>query len=187
MRNSSRVLQDLNYEGCGGRREPAIPKSVERLVYAVKDMEVPDLPRPLRRTPFNVAANQAETVLVQWARRFRTVEPETGLTPERLELLSVLCWEGPMPANELAAALGVSAPAVTRMVNGLEESGYVRRSGEIIDGRLVVIRPTAAGRRAMEKGRANRIRAMAIKLRGRSERELAQLEHGLRILEELLK
>ncbi len=149
-------------------------------------MNIPNLPKPLRRTPLNLAANQIESVLVQWARRYRIPEAQTGLTPERLELLAMLCWEGPMPANELASILGVSPPAVTRMVNGLEELGYVRRAGEIIDGRLVVIRPTAAGRRAMEKGRANRIRALAIKLRGRSERELSQLENGLRILSELL-
>ncbi|HKX76519.1 MAG TPA: MarR family transcriptional regulator [Acidimicrobiia bacterium] len=149
-------------------------------------LDIPDLPKPLRRTPLNLAANQIESILVQWARRFRIPESQTGLTPERLELLSVLCWEGPMPANELATLLGVSPPAVTRMVNGLEQLGYVRRGREIIDGRLVVIRPTAAGRRAMERGRANRIRGLAVKLRGRSERELAQLEHGLRILSDLL-
>lgn len=149
-------------------------------------IDIPDLPPPLRRTPLNLAANHIETVLVQWARRFRIPEMQTGLTPERLELLSMLCWEGPMPANELADMLGVSPPAITRMVNGLEQIGYVRRGREIIDGRLVVIRPTAAGRRAMERGRANRIRALAVKLRGRSERELAQLENGLRILGELL-
>jgi DNA-binding MarR family transcriptional regulator len=149
-------------------------------------MDLPELPRPLRRTPLNLVAHQVEAVLVQWARRYRTVEAETGLTPERLELLSLICSEGPLPAYEVAELLGVSPPAVTRMVKGLEASGHVRRGGEFYDGRLVVIRPTAAGRRAMEKGRANRIRAMAIKLRGRSERELAQLENGLRILKELL-
>ena len=149
-------------------------------------MEVPDLPKPLRRTPLNLAANHIETVMVQWARRYRVPEEHTGLTPERLELLSLLCWEGPLPANEMAALLGVSPPAITRMVNGLEELGFVRRGKAVIDGRLVVIRPTAAGRRAMERGRANRIRAMAMKLRGRSDRELLQLENGLRILNELL-
>lgn len=171
--------QDHLIEGCGDTHHNG-------LFMVLRIMDIPELPKPLRRTPLNLAANEIETILVQWARRFRVPEAHTGLTPERLELLSVLCWEGPMPVNELATYLGVSPPAITRMVNGLSEQGLVRRTREVIDGRLVVIRPTASGRRVMERGRANRIRAMAIKLRGRSERDLAQLENGLRILNELL-
>ena len=150
-------------------------------------MDVPFLPTPLRRTPTNQAANLAEAVLVQWARQFRNVESETGLTAERLELLALLDHEGPLTAGELSEELRVTRPAITRMVSGLEEEGLVRRSTNMLDGRSVVTRITPAGRRMLNRGRANRVRAMAVRMRGRSERELSQIETGLRLLEELLE
>ena len=150
-------------------------------------MDVPFLPTPLRRTPANQAANLAEAVLVQWARQFRTIETETGLTAERLELLGLLDHEGPLTAGDLAEALRVTRPAITRMVSGLEEDGLLRRSPNILDGRSVVIRITPAGRRMLNRGRANRVRTMAVRMRRRSERELSQIETGLRLLEELLE
>ena len=149
-------------------------------------MDVPFLPTPLRRTPPNLAANLAEAVLVRWSRQFRNVESETGLTPERLELLALLDHEGPVTVGSLSEALGVTRPAISRMVAGLEGQGLVRRSTNMLDGRSVVTRITPAGRRMLNRGRANRVRAMAVRMRGRTDRELSQIETGLRLLEELL-
>lgn len=149
-------------------------------------MQVPPLPTAMRRTPTHLAANTAEAVLVQWSRRFRTVEASTGLTPERLELLAALATDGEMSAGDLTEVLGVTAPAVTRMVNGLEMEGLVRKSTGHLDRRIVNVHLTAAGRRAMERGRANRVKEMADRLRFLNDRELAQLDHGLRILRLLL-
>jgi DNA-binding MarR family transcriptional regulator len=73
------------------------------------------------------------------------------------------------------------------MVGGLEEAGLVRRTTNLLDGRSVVTRITPAGRRMLNRGRANRVRAMAVRMRGRTERELTQIETGLRLLEELLE
>ena len=149
-------------------------------------MNVPPLPAALRRTPLHVLANAADAVLVQWSRRYRTVEAGTGLTPERLELLGLLAAEGTTSAGELSEQLGVTPPAITRMVNGLEIDGFVRKSTGPIDRRIVFVHLTAAGRRVMERGRASRVRDMADRLRDLSDRELAQLEHGVRVLRQLL-
>jgi DNA-binding MarR family transcriptional regulator len=150
-------------------------------------MEIPPLPSPLRRSPANDAANLAEVVLVQWARRFRNVESQTGLTPERIELMALLEREGELTAGELAKELRVSRPAITRMLKGLEEDGFIRRETNQLDGRSINTRLTSTGLRALHRGRANRVRAMADRLRGRSERDLAQLEAGLMVLGELLE
>jgi DNA-binding MarR family transcriptional regulator len=150
-------------------------------------MDTPPLPTSLRRSPLNNAANLAESVLVQWARQFRNIEGDTGLTAERLELLALLDQTGSLTAGELSEDLRVSRPAITRMVNGLEGHGLVKRTANALDGRSIVTRITPAGRRALNRGRGNRVRAMALRLRGRNERELAQLETGLRILAELLE
>jgi DNA-binding MarR family transcriptional regulator len=149
-------------------------------------MDLPPLPVALRRTPLHLLANAADAVLVQWSRRFRTVEAGTRLTPERLELLALLAAEGATTAGDLSELLGVTPPAITRMVNGLEIDGFVRKSTGPIDRRIVIVHLTAAGRRVMERGRARRVRDMADRLRELSDRELAQLEHGVRILRQLL-
>jgi len=163
-----------------------LPTAYGLLIYSPA-MDVPFLPTPLRRTPTNQVANLAEAVLVQWARQFRNVETETGLTVERLELLALLDHEGPLTAGDLSEELRVSRPAITRMVSGLEEDGLVRRSTNMLDGRSVVTRITPAGRRLLNRGRANRVKAMAVRMRGRSDRELSQIETGLRLLEEMLE
>ncbi|MGI8517180.1 MAG: MarR family winged helix-turn-helix transcriptional regulator [Acidimicrobiia bacterium] len=151
-------------------------------------MDPVTLPTPLRRTASNLAAARAEQVLTRWARQFHHAENDTGLSVERIELLAHL-ERNPytdLGPGDLAEALSVSRPAVTRTVNNLEGSGLVRRVGSTADGRSVVVRLTPAGRRAVNRARANRVRTMASRLRGRSERELIQLAQGLRILAEML-
>jgi DNA-binding MarR family transcriptional regulator len=69
----------------------------------------------------------------------------------------------------------------------LGEAGLVKKLDNALDGRSVMVRLTPAGRRVVNRARANRVRAMAARLRGRSERELTQLVQGLRILEEMLE
>jgi DNA-binding MarR family transcriptional regulator len=125
-------------------------------------------------------------VLGQWARQIRVVESETGLTAERIELLSLLEAGGPTTAGELAEEVRASRPAITRLVNGLESAGFAQRGASLFDGRSVVVKITTLGRRRLNRARANRVRAIGTRLRGRSDRELAQLEQGLRILAEML-
>lgn len=155
-------------------------------------MDPASLPVPLRRTPNNLAAARAEALLSRWARRFRTLEADTGLSVERIELLALLERTGSgqrmaqLTVSDLADALDVTRPAITRTVVGLETMGLVKKLEGTEDRRNVFIRLTPAGRRLVNKARANRVREMAARLRGRSERELAQLNQGLRILEEML-
>lgn len=157
-------------------------------------VDTPSLPSPLRRTATNLTSVRAEAVLTRWSRRFRYSEEDTGLSVERIELLAALEKAGTgtqkpsqLTVSELAETLRVTRPAITRMVYGLEEAGLVKKLGNALDGRSVIVRLSPAGRRVVNKARANRVRAMAGRLRGRNERELAQLVQGLRILEEMLE
>jgi DNA-binding MarR family transcriptional regulator len=140
-----------------------------------------------------MAAVRAEAILTRWVRQFRAAEVDTGLSVERIELLAALEKAGAgqnlaqLTVSELAETLGVTRPAITRMVGMLEEGGMVRKLDNALDGRSVVVRLTPAGRRVVNRARANRVRAMASRLRGRSEREITQLAQGLRILEEMLE
>ena len=88
----------------------------------------PPLPAGLRGRRHRVA-NELNTTAIHALRRARVADAASGLTPERLSLLSVLVFAGPMPMSRLAAIEGVSAPAITRIVTALETDGLVTRQG----------------------------------------------------------
>jgi MarR family transcriptional regulator, organic hydroperoxide resistance regulator len=64
--------------------------------------------------------------------------------------LAQLWREDGVTSTDLAARTGVSAPAVTKVVGGLERSGLVRRQRDPADARLVRVWLTEAGRALRE-------------------------------------
>ncbi|MFE9423284.1 MarR family winged helix-turn-helix transcriptional regulator [Kitasatospora sp. NPDC006697] len=68
------------------------------------------------------------------------------------ELLMMALWErGALPQGELIELLGLDASTVTRMVQRLEQAGFVRRSRSALDRRAVIVEPTAAARALREQ------------------------------------
>jgi len=80
-----------------------------------------------------------------------------GLTPPRASALSVLVFRGPVTMSQLAEAEQVRRPTITRLVDGLERRGLVRRVSHAGDGRVQLVEATAAGRGLLQKGRARRV------------------------------
>jgi DNA-binding MarR family transcriptional regulator len=70
------------------------------------------------------------------------------LTQARVRLLLILFDTGPLIMTELAKSLGVTPRAVTAVVDGLDRTGYVRRSSRPTDRRATVVGLTLKGRRA---------------------------------------
>jgi DNA-binding MarR family transcriptional regulator len=70
---------------------------------------------------------------------------EVGLHPSQELLLMVLWDAGPLRQTELAADLGTDSAGTTRIVQRLEEAGYVRRRPDPDDGRATLVEATAAG------------------------------------------
>ena len=67
-----------------------------------------------------------------------------GLHPGQ-ELMMIRLWQdGPLSHGDLAAALGVDASTITRMVQRLEQAGFVRRQHGDTDRRTRLVAPTAA-------------------------------------------
>jgi DNA-binding MarR family transcriptional regulator len=131
-------------------------------------------------------ANELNTTAIHALRRARVADAESGLTPERLSVLSVLVFAGPMPMSRLAAVEGVSAPAITRIVTALEAAGLVIRRGTSEDRRKVEVRATADGRRVMDEGRRRRIEVLSDLLSGASADELGQISRGLAVIRRAL-
>lgn len=74
------------------------------------------------------------------ARRTR----DTGLTPSQIQALRHIGYHKVMCQQELVEDMGVDKAAVTRLVAGLEERGYVIRTADPKDGRAKVLQATEA-------------------------------------------
>jgi DNA-binding MarR family transcriptional regulator len=61
----------------------------------------------------------------------------------------------PQRIGDLAAAEGVTQPAISLVVNRLQARGWVTREHDPADGRAVLVRLTAAGRDQLERVRAD--------------------------------
>lgn len=74
-----------------------------------------------------------------------------GLTVSRATLLWTLRRTGPSPQRALAEALGVTARAVTGLVDGLAAAGLVTREPHPSDRRVTLVTLTAAGTAIVER------------------------------------
>ncbi|MCG8458466.1 MAG: MarR family transcriptional regulator [Holophagales bacterium] len=148
-------------------------------------MSTPPLPAGLDDTRLARIANQLHSTAIHLLRRVRTVDRATGLTAERLSLLSVLAFAGPKTVGELAQAEEVSRPAISRIVSGLEQTGLARRERPAGDRRRVLVHATPKGRSLMDAGRRRRLERIVEELSRLDDGQLAALESALDVLESL--
>ena len=130
-------------------------------------------------------ADRLHSAALHLLRRLRTEDEALGVSSPRLSALSVVVAAGPIGIGALAATEGVSAPTMTRLVDGLEREGYVRRAVDPADARGVLVRPTARGRRLLTEGRARRVRFLADALRDLSPDEVSAVGRGADLIERL--
>jgi DNA-binding MarR family transcriptional regulator len=102
-----------------------------------------------------------------------------------LSALATLVTEGPQRAGALAETEGVTAPAMTRILNSLDELGYVVRRPDPADRRASVVDATDRGRELVTSGRALRLRALQDRLGRLPDDERVALLAALPVLEKL--
>ena len=88
-----------------------------------------------------IAAAARETRLLGDAAAAFTqgVAERAGLAPIDVQCLAFLAEAGASPSGRLAELTGLSAGATTRMIDRLEQAGYVRRSADPVDRRHVLV------------------------------------------------
>jgi DNA-binding MarR family transcriptional regulator len=128
-------------------------------------------------------AMRLHSAAIRLLRRVRRTDASMGLSPARASVLSVLVFGGPRTIGELAAVEQVRPPTMTRLVTGLEAGGYVERTADPRDGRSVMVRATAKGRRTLERGRRLRVAQIEAMLGGVSGEEAATLAEAVTLLE----
>lgn len=89
--------------------------------------------------------------------------------------------------SEVAEALKVTRPTATRLVDGLEERGWIRRQPDPHDRRKVRLYATESGQQVVQAVQEVVHRYIAARLEGLSEEDLRALYQGLRAVYRLFQ
>ena len=105
--------------------------------------------------------DRLHSAAIHLLRRLRVEDKAMGLSAPRTSALSVIVFRGPITMSALAEAEQVKPPTITRLVDGLERRGLVRRVSHPVDGRVQLVEATAAGKRLLQKGRSRRVERLS--------------------------
>jgi DNA-binding MarR family transcriptional regulator len=130
-------------------------------------------------------ARQINSGAIHVLRALRRIDRLAGLPAARLSALSVLVFGGPCTIGALAAAEDVTSPTMTRIVDGLEEAGLVRRTVLAGAGRPVEVSPTVSGTRLMRRAAGRRLDAITAGLAGLSAADQRALRAAAPALDRL--
>jgi DNA-binding MarR family transcriptional regulator len=111
--------------------------------------------------------------------------PDALVGHSGLSVLATLITQGVQRAGALAETEGIAAPVMTRILNSLEDQGYVVRRPDPADRRASLVEVTDTGRDLVLSGRAVRLQAMQRRLAALSEDERATLLGAVPVLESL--
>jgi DNA-binding MarR family transcriptional regulator len=130
-------------------------------------------------------ASELRTSVMRLARRLRRMRADTTLSLGQLAALGTIDRHGSMTPSELAAHERVQPPSMTRIVNSLEEAGYVSRTPHPSDGRQVILSLTQAGLQLLKEDRRQREAWLAQRLRDLTPQERDLLHEASEIIDRL--
>ncbi len=132
-------------------------------------------------------ASRLRLVVMRLSRRLRQEALGGEVTPSMVSALASVDRLGPLTLGELASVERVQPPTMTKIVGKLAGAGFVARSVDAGDRRVVWVRVTPAGHRYVERGRLRGSAYLAERMAGLSEEERAAVEAALPVLERLLE
>ncbi len=131
------------------------------------------------------AADRLHSSAIHLLRLVRSADVQSGLTAPRLSVLSVLVFGGDRTITQLADAEQVRAPTMTRLIDGLQRDGFVRRRSDPHDARIARVTATVKGRSTLEAARERRVSAIEKLLSRLSPSQLRTLAQAATIIERL--
>jgi DNA-binding MarR family transcriptional regulator len=134
-----------------------------------------------------VTALRLHAAAIRLLRGVRAADAASGVSAARLSVLSVLVFAGPRSPGALAAAEQVTAATMTRLVDGLERDGYVRRARDPADGRSVIVSALPRARAVLESARDRRVTLLLERLGSLDDAEWERIEAALAVLEPVLE
>lgn len=132
-----------------------------------------DLSEPLHR------------VAIHCLRELRQADKASGLSSARLSALSVIVFAGPKSPSALAEAEQVSAPTMTKLIQGLTGEGLVTLKQTGSDARKKRVAATAKGKKLMFKARDARLAILEQKLSRLTKTQQRQLAKSMALLQSL--
>jgi len=123
----------------------------------------------------------AMAALVRVTRR----ETALPLGASTIAALRTVVVQGPLRTGDLARHEGVAGPTLSRIVGILEEEGYVVRTPDAADRRVVWLEATASGRRLLDQVARERARVIAQRVARLTPEQTESLAAALDALEAL--
>jgi DNA-binding MarR family transcriptional regulator len=131
-----------------------------------------------------IDAARLRVAVLRLSRRLRKHDL-AGLTPSQLSTLSSVGKSGPVRLGDLAAAERIAPSTLTRLVNVLEERGYLLRQPAPDDARAYLVTVTESGDEVLERIRDEATSLLAAMMKSLPADQLAALEAALPALEQL--
>jgi DNA-binding MarR family transcriptional regulator len=132
----------------------------------------------------DIDAARLRVAVLRLSRRLRKHEL-AGLTPSQLSTLATVGQHGPVRLGDLAAVERIAPSTLTRLINVLEDRGYVRREAAPGDARAFLVTVTEEGRDVLERIRLEAINLLTDILLTLPPDQLAALASALPALEQL--
>ena len=131
------------------------------------------------------AADRMRHAVARLARMLRQQDDgELGATATAA--LATVRKRGPLTLGELAACEQVSPPTMTKVIEKLEDRGFVSRQVDGHDRRVTRVSVTAAGHRYLEVTRSRRTAWLAGRLSDLEPEQLARLASATELLEAVI-
>ena len=137
------------------------------------------------RTDAGLASELRLSVMRLRRRLSNERHPDNPLSMGAMAVLGCLFRNGDLTVGELAACERIQPPSMTRIVNALEDGGYVTRRAHETDGRQVVVALSEQGRTTLLADRARRVAWLARRLHGLDAEERDVLRRAVPLLERL--
>jgi DNA-binding MarR family transcriptional regulator len=131
-----------------------------------------------------IDAARLRVAVLRLSRRLRKHDL-AGLTPSQLSTLSTIGVKGPVRLGDLAAAERIAPSTLTRLINVLEEKGYVHRDAAPGDARAYLVSVTEQGRDVLERIKQEATNLLTDILLTLPPDQLAALSSALPALEHL--
>jgi DNA-binding MarR family transcriptional regulator len=142
-----------------------------------------------RRTPSREVtrlAGEVRTEVNRLAYHLRMPATRSGITPTRLTALSALTrYPDGVRQGDLAELMNISAPSMTRLVEILEEAGWVERRRDPADQRCLLLVLSPVGRKTLDTLREESATVLSEELAELSEGERAALAAAVPVLRKL--
>jgi DNA-binding MarR family transcriptional regulator len=123
--------------------------------------------------------------LSRWIQTEMTGDQEHDLSMRQLGALQYITGSE-TTLGDVARSLNVTPAVVTGLIDRLERRGYVRRVASMFDRRRVHIELTTAGEDIRDQAEGQLAKRLDSAISALPEGDIARLEEGLRVLEEII-